>query len=555
MSNQIGFDELLKEYKELLEENEKLRIENEKLKKLLEEINNNSSSFIKSSTLSDSLAAAAEEEASISAFPENDSINFIEGILPFSENDSHFICRKCHKIPVIEFNSLKTFNFSCICFKYQNISLEDIIKEYIVKENKENENDNNNIEKYFKCRTHNENFVYYCKYDNLQLCRTCIKQKYCHQFHPLYSFDCYFFEINQKRKQIFKILNEKQKEMSIEFNDADLLLNLFSVISNDFILYPNYSHFIIIEKALTFLEQFISNKKNNKIIESLNFQKNLIIKNKKILYENMINANIIIEIDITNSNLNDITQICELDFVNLEKLYLCENSISNVEPLLRAKFKKIKYLGFGRNKISNDNIPYLLEMKFEQLKELNLYSNNLTDSKIFDLQNSQNLPNLKTFYIGNNRIDWEKNNSIDLKYNFKNLKTIGLTCGIFDDNTIKYINNFDFSKLEIIYLSKCNFHSLYFIKYLELPCIEEFYINITFIKEFYPLIKYRNLKIIEMRENFIENIDNLELFIKNLPNLRQFNLLKNNINMNLDKNKKIMKAIKNIRINLDIIIA
>ena len=58
-----------------------------------------------------------------------------------------------------------------------------------------------------------------------------------------------------------------------------------------------------------------------------------------------------------------------------------------------------------------------------------------------------------------------------------------------------------------------------------------------------------------MRENFIENIDNLELFIKNLPNLRQFNLLKNNINMNLDKNKKIMKAIKNIRINLDIIIA
>ena len=132
MSNQIGFDELLKEYKELLEENEKLRIENEKLKKLLEEINNNSSSFIKSSTLSDSLAAAAEEEASISTFPENDSINFIEGILPFSENDSHFICRKCHKIPVIEFNSLKTFNFSCICFKYQNISLEDIIISYIL---------------------------------------------------------------------------------------------------------------------------------------------------------------------------------------------------------------------------------------------------------------------------------------------------------------------------------------------------------------------------------------------------------------------------------------
>ena len=58
-----------------------------------------------------------------------------------------------------------------------------------------------------------------------------------------------------------------------------------------------------------------------------------------------------------------------------------------------------------------------------------------------------------------------------------------------------------------------------------------------------------------MRENFIENIDKLESFIENLPKLMQFNILKNNINMNLDKNEKIMKVVKNIRINLDIIIA
>ena len=133
------------------------------------------------------------------------------------------------------------------------------------------------------------------------------------------------------------------------------------------------------------------------------------------------------------------------------------------------------------------------------------------------------------------------------------MTTIGLTCGIFDKYTIKNIKCFDFSNLKIIYLSKCDFDSLDFVKYLELPNIEELYINITFIKEFYPLIKYKNLKIIEMRENFIENIDELESFIKNLPKLKQFNILKNSINMNLEKNKKIMKAVKNIRINLDII--
>ena len=553
MSNQIDYDELLKKYNELLEENGKLRAENQKLKKLLEGINNSSFSFIKNLSISESLSNQIEDEkTSIQIFPGNDSINIEEGLLPFSENDSHFICIKCHKVPVIEFSSLKTFNFSCTCFEIKNISLEDIIKNYVIS-GKMNENDNNNIESYFKCTIHNKKFVYYCKFDKEQLCRICIKQKYYHQLHPLYFFDFSFFEINQKKNQIFKILNEKPKEMNLEFNDANLLLNLFSVISNDFTLHPNYSHFIIIEKALRFLEEFISNKNNNKIIESLNFQKRLIIKYKKILYENMINANIIIEIDIKNSNINDITQICELDFINLEKLYLSENSISNVEPLLRAKFKKIRNLGFSRNKIGNENIPYFLEMKFEQLEELNLYSNNLTDSKIFNLQNNQNLPNLKIFYMGNNRIDWARKNSFDLKYNFKSLTVIGLTCGIFDKYTIKNINSFDFSKLKIIYLSKCDFDSLDFVKYLELPFIEEFYLNITFIKEFYPLIKYKNLKIIEMRENFIENIDELELFIQKLPKLKQFNILKNNINMNLEKNKKIMKDVKNIRINLDII--
>ena len=553
MNNKFGYDELLKKYKEILEENNKLKIENQKLKKLLEGINNTSS--IKNSSLSDSLSNYINDREVSISFHRTNSFELKE--FPFPDISFHFICQKCHKVPLIEFNSLTAFNYSCTCLKNQNIILKDIIKEYIEKENEENEedvSDNNNTEKDLKCQIHNENYAYYCKYDYLQLCRSCIKQNNIHQFHPLYNFDCYFFEINQKKELIDEILNRKQKEINIEMNDAKQLSKLFSVISNDFILYPNYSHFVIIEKALTFLEQFISNKNNNEIIESLNFQRILVINNKKMLYENMINANIIIEIDIKNSNLNDITQLCELDLVNLEKLYLSENSISNVEPLLRAKFKKLKHLDFGRNKIDDENISYLLEMQFDQLEEINLYSNSLTDVKIFELQNNQNLPKLKTFYIGNNKIDWAKRNSIGLKYNFKKLTTIGLTCGLFDDYTIKNINSFNLSSLKIIYLSKCDFHSLYFVEFLELPLVEEFYINISFINEFFPLNKYKSLKIIEMRENFIENIDKLEEFINSLPNLIQFNILENNINMNLEKNKNIIEAANNIRINLDIMI-
>ena len=169
------------------------------------------------------------------------------------------------------------------------------------------------------------------------------------------------------------------------------------------------------------------------------------------------------------------------------------------------------------------------------------------------MQNSQNLPNLKIFILGNNRIDWEKRNSSFLRYNFNTLRTIDLSGGIFDDITIKYINSFDFSNLKMIYLSRCDIYSLDFVRNLKLPCIEEFYLNDTFVNEFCPLKKYKELKIIEMRNNSIKNIDDLKSFFEVLPNLKQFNIKGNNIDMNLEKNKAIIEFVKNIRNNLDII--
>ena len=410
----------------------------------------------------------------------------------------------------------------------------------------------NEIESYLKCEKHKEIFQYYCKIDNTHLCSNCLKEKYFHQMHPLYCFDFYYFQMNQNKQYILKILLSSKRDI-LELNDSELLLNLFSVIFNDFALYPNYAHFVIIEQASNFLGHFISNKNNNKIIKDLDFNKRLIINNKKSLYDNMIYPDIIIEIDIQNSNINDITKICELNFVNLEKLYLRENSVSNVEPLRRAKFKKIKNLGFANNKIGDENIPYLLEMKFEQLEELNLFSNNLTDCKIFNLQNSENLPNLKIFYIGNNRIDWAKRNSIDLTYNFKTLKKFDLSGGIFDEKTIENINSFNMIYLTIIDLSRCDINSLKFVNNLEIPYIEEFYLNDTFINEFYPLIKYKNLRIIEMEDNYIDSIYKLKLFIEELSSLTKFNIKGNNINMTLEKNKSIIESVKDIRNNLDII--
>ena len=217
MISQSYYDEIMKENEELLKKNQELLKENERLKsenkKLKEDINNiSSTSFMKNDSLSYHII---EEQCSISFSPDNNSNEIQKGILPFSESDSHFICRECHKVPIIEFNKFKNssknsnssinfkssiyFNSSCSCFIGRNISLDDIIKEYIVRENEEN--GNINTEKYLKCEDHNQNFIYYCKYDNKHLCSTCLKQNYFHQLHSLYSLDFNYFNINKKRNE------------------------------------------------------------------------------------------------------------------------------------------------------------------------------------------------------------------------------------------------------------------------------------------------------------------------------------------------------------------
>ena len=76
-----------------------------------------------------------------------------------------------------------------------------------------------------------------------------------------------------------------------------------------------------------------------------------------------------------------------------------------------------------------------------------------------------------------------------------------------------------------------------------MPNIKEFYVNNLDIKEYYPLVKYKTLEKIEIRENFIRNIDNLESFIKELPKLIEIDLERNDIDMNEEKNKKIIDSI------------
>ena len=564
----LEIKKLGEKYKELEEENKRLNAEIIKFKNIqniLEEKNNNE----KINEISNSKLEEKENSINISFNPNktensqslfsisnviNDDINSIsfnstdvaiKKIISYSFLNDHFICLKCNQVPRIEFIDLKKFNYTCGCHEDKNIEIDKIKEKSIA----EFENDKDEITKYLKCQIHHKKYHYYCKYCNVNLCRECLSKKTEHRYHSLYLFDLHIFETNEIIYNIYKILNDDSKNLNmenIEYNIIEKILFLFSVIVKDFTYYPNYSHFKIFQNTLTFFKTLFSKSENNKIIESLEIEKKLIITYKKSLEQNMNNIHSIIEININRSNINDLSEICKLDLINLEKLSLHENCISDIKPLINAKFKNIKVIDLGLNKLGDNNIPHLFKLKFEKLEELNLYSNYFTDPSIFGFKNDEkedNLPNLEIFYLGSNKIDWKLHKEKINNYNFNKLKTIGLTCGLFDEISISNLQYFNFKNLEQLYLSRNNIYSLSFVENLELPNIKEFYINTAFIKEFDQLKKYKTLEVIGLRENCIINIDNLELFVEELPKLTFIGLERNDIDMNEEKNKNIIDSI------------
>ena len=184
------------------------------------------------------------------------NLSSIEGEVPYIKENYHFFCEKCYTVPSIQFHSFAKINYSCNCkecdenqFQY----LKDIKYEEISDED---------INHYLFCNEHKSEYCYYCYTCSTNLCRDCLRLNNNHVGHNFFLFDENIFETNQKINDIQKILFEKQKSenndflnllhsffQSEEFNDTIInkyVKPFFNVICNDFKLYPNYSHFEII---------------------------------------------------------------------------------------------------------------------------------------------------------------------------------------------------------------------------------------------------------------------------------------------------------------------
>ena len=189
------------------------------------------------------------------------------------------------------------------------------------------------------------------------------------------------------------------------------------------------------------------------------------------------------------------------------------------------------------------NIYIFENKKFHNLKLLNLFGNHFHNANLF--QCFKEYKQLEELMLGQNEINKSlKNiNNTDIKYEIAT-KEIGLTRGIFSNDSINLISHFIFHNLEILYLSGNNISSLDFVKYLKNVELREIWLTSNLITEFMPLIQLKTLEKILLNKNPISNISNLNKFIEELHNLNLIDFRDTKIDVNDKDNALIRKHVE-----------
>ena len=465
--------------------------------------------------------------------------------IPQKYSNIHFFCSKCWCIPILVFKSVLNIIYTCKCnencsmniIKYfgETLNISEENEEKDIEEIKKKEKENNILLDIFYCQKHKgQKFFVHCQECDTSLCQECLTEEKEHKDHQLLFFDILKKEANKNLAFIiknFSLIPLPYDNESSDFLDDNLrivreqYIKFINVLINDYNNYPCYSHFKNISNLDKALEIFITDFTNL----------------KKYIHEKP-SLNLITGIRLIDNNICNIKLFCEANLINLKVLNLRQNKITNIALLNSAKFKNIEILDLSLNKLGDDNIEIIAQFKFEDLEILNLFGNNFSDYKIFGICNNKKFKNLKILFAGFNNF---KNNKINATIDTSNLEKIGLTTGVFNDESIHFIHFFSFNNLLILYLHSNNLSSLSFIDNLDLPNIRSIWVNNNKLKDFYSLCKYKTLEFINIRRNEIKNIDNLIPFMDKLKRLKKIDMTYNNIDFNDNKNKNIISEAQN----------
>ena len=457
-----------------------------------------------------------------------------------------FQCNYCFKLPKIFLMNNDTLECECDCFHIFNMKSEIFLKYFCIEIRNGTNNKNMNFkleeDNYCKCLEHSKKFVSYCTDCMCDICDECITKADRKNFtHTTLKFSDGFNKIKDEIQNKLDICSEERIKINKHF------LFIIDIIIFYYINNPCYNNLKSLNNINDYLGELVKGVKKDSNLENKENKMEIYYKIKhsrdlisKITnHQEQINKIESIIIEKKNfCNLNLLTKVKE--FNKLLILDLRSNYISNIKVLSQIKFPELKYLYLAINRLSDNSIEIIhnLYKTMPKVFELNFSRNCFTKYEL--LEGWENFKNLKILYLGINKLHPDYENVKDKKviYDFSNIDDLGLSTGLFSEEAIKLLEKFNLKNIKTLYLNANNLNSFDFIDHLNCNNVKKLWLRSNNLTEFMPLTKFKKLKIINLSDNKIENIDGLNDFINEFPEIEKLNLENNRIERNnndLDK--------------------
>jgi Leucine-rich repeat (LRR) protein len=394
-----------------------------------------------------------------------------------------YCCPSCSNLPEILYYNKLTDEIKIKCKTHGENTLR--LREYL--EQMANFVNTSEIKKSNKCTNHNENFMYYCKDCDLNLCERCLELPE-HENHVKYEIKSTIPDDKREllllNNEIKSNLDEKRRlkdrlralEDKITFYDA--LINAYKSNSPNFLLNINIKHILYGEnlnieqiknteknkfddfinenfmKATEGLNQIslVDKKAGNNLLELLfkgiedhTVFQILKLSNKIQDQSGIISLKNIKYLNLRGNDISDLNFLLNKEFPSLEIFSLNNNALSNIEDLKSISFPKLKELYLSKNKIND--IDILGELELPELNILWLSDNNIIN---IDVLENVKFPKLLKLNLSKNKI---KDISVlaHKKAKFPQLYELYLNDNEFDTNKFSEIMNYLFNKLNQFY--------------------------------------------------------------------------------------------------------
>ena len=317
-----------------------------------------------------------EDDTEDTPINNNNEISFnldTTGILKDVNNiNQHYLCQKCFTFPYIEIITENEIRYRCGCTKEEKegskiIKIKDLINQIT---NFVDKKDNNiNKKEGLICSKHGQEFRYYCSKHLKNICKNCC-ESHLNEMCKLIVFDFNDYDTHKKVNKLIDYFNSKQKSNNkikkdsdnnenmgelvenssifqeelnseqlkndqtiheIKFGDNSNVIieekkpyyfyELFKTILNDYVNYPNYSHFFNIDNIFRFMEKEMTNKENNEVENKNEIKNNDVLSKGKdmmtIIYKNdkyaiQLFANKFVTYNRSNACLEIDNKLCKL---------------------------------------------------------------------------------------------------------------------------------------------------------------------------------------------------------------------------------------------------